>query len=209
MTAIPMIHEETTDTTNNSQIDQNFSVRTFKILGRMQIVLGAIMCTLSLVNATVDGINMKKSEESVTVEGFIIDSICIVIPGWKIAFMVCCIIGAVVFVPTAFVFSLNGSIWRSSSDMKITAIVSILSTLLAFVEFVVAVVAASFCCCCSKWSTSNIQQGVWVMVPVPQMQQTSMSPVVMTSRQQQYATEQPQQLQSLNPCYTEDENTNP
>lgn len=82
MTAIPMIHGETTDTTNNSQIDQNFSVRTFKILGRMQIVLGAIMCTLSLVNATVDGINMKKSEESVTVEGFIIDSICIVIPGW-------------------------------------------------------------------------------------------------------------------------------
>lgn len=72
----------------------------------------------------------------------------------KIAFMVCCIVGASTFVPTVFSLGVVGALFRAEYKSG-AAVLSSIIALLGFVELVIAIIASSFCCCCSSWGSSD------------------------------------------------------
>ncbi|VDI03449.1 Hypothetical predicted protein [Mytilus galloprovincialis] len=104
------------------------------------------------------------------------DIVCVIFSGWfiltgtfpfcmtprrqsrwkclKIAFMVCCIVGAAIFVPTVFSLGVVGAIFRAEYKSG-AAVLSSIIALLGFVELVIAIVASSFCCCCSSFGSSE------------------------------------------------------
>ncbi|VDH99996.1 Hypothetical predicted protein [Mytilus galloprovincialis] len=85
---------------------------------------------------------------------------------WKcltIAFLVCNIISAVVFSSTVFGLAMVGiliaALDNNTGSTGGVITVSAFLVILSFVEFIVAIVAASHCCCCSQLNTGD-QQGV-------------------------------------------------
>ncbi|XP_071123691.1 uncharacterized protein [Mytilus edulis] len=72
----------------------------------------------------------------------------------KIAFMVCCIVGASTFVPTVFSLGVVGAIFRAEYKSG-AAVLSSIIALLGFVELVIAIVASSFCFCFSSFGSSE------------------------------------------------------
>lgn len=99
----------------------------------------------------------------------------------KTAFLVLNIIGSVSFAPTVFSLGIVGSIMSgSTSDNSATTAITACLALFSFIEFVVAIISASFCCCCSQLTSSNsvgvvfenqTQSGIMYGI-----QQTQMSP---------------------------------
>lgn len=74
----------------------------------------------------------------------------------KIAFLVCCIISAVVFGFTLLILSVIVGIVNGADDNIPVMAVSICLAVLSFVELIIAIVAASYCCCCSQLYTSQV-----------------------------------------------------
>ncbi|VDI64510.1 Hypothetical predicted protein [Mytilus galloprovincialis] len=82
-------------------------------------------------------------------------------PSWKClktAFMMCSIIAASVVVPGIYSLGVIGSIIRNNYEMKVVVLLSFLS-LVSFAEWVVAIIAASYCLSCCCWRTAD-QKGV-------------------------------------------------
>ncbi|XP_063400032.1 uncharacterized protein LOC134684659 [Mytilus trossulus] len=74
----------------------------------------------------------------------------------KKAFMVCSIVGASTFVPTVFSFGVIGTSRANFEGQRTGAIaLSYCFAVLGFVEFVIAIAAASFCCCCTPWEKTD------------------------------------------------------
>ncbi|XP_052062402.1 uncharacterized protein LOC127702301 [Mytilus californianus] len=115
----------------------------------------------------------------------IMDLICVGLSGWftltgclplcmtvqrkssclEKAFPICSIISAVVFSPIVFGLGVAGAIIADFyANASGVVAVSVLLTVLSFIECIVSIVAAVYCCCCccSQLSTGNhqgVQQG--------------------------------------------------
>ncbi|XP_052063685.1 uncharacterized protein LOC127703191 isoform X2 [Mytilus californianus] len=72
----------------------------------------------------------------------------------KIAFMVCSIIGSALFVPIIFSLGVIGAIYREFHNGKVVVLSAFLSIFSAG-QFVVGIISASYCCCCSAWEVSE------------------------------------------------------
>ncbi|CAG2212148.1 unnamed protein product [Mytilus edulis] len=73
----------------------------------------------------------------------------------KVGFMVCSIIGASIFFLTVFILGVVGAFLRRSNSM-----LSISIATLSFAEAVLAIISASYCCCCTTWRISSQTQRV-------------------------------------------------
>ncbi|CAC5385140.1 unnamed protein product [Mytilus coruscus] len=80
----------------------------------------------------------------------------------KITFMVCCIIGASVFMPTIFSLGVIGALMRAKNESGGLATLPSFLAVFAVLEMAVAIVASSFCCCCTSWGSSNQLRYVYV-----------------------------------------------
>ncbi|XP_063419412.1 uncharacterized protein LOC134702439 isoform X1 [Mytilus trossulus] len=113
-------------------------------------------------------------------ELFSFDIVCIICCGWfvltgflpmcmsrkrqsswrslKIGFMVCSIVGASIFCTPVIILGINGLLFRMffGADPILSAII----TVITLVEAIVAIITASFCCCCSPWEISSEGQTV-------------------------------------------------
>ncbi|XP_071175094.1 uncharacterized protein [Mytilus edulis] len=135
-----------TTRTGNLKPQQIFHVKTFKVLGCLQIVLGVTLILLSLV----DFLPTLILSEWFVMTGCL--PICMSentkssLKCRKSAFMVCSVIGAVIFGPSIFMLSLlTGSLYANTSEQWYVLSFSI--TALSIVLIIVAVVSATFCCC--------------------------------------------------------------
>ncbi|XP_071173819.1 uncharacterized protein [Mytilus edulis] len=80
----------------------------------------------------------------------------------KITFMVCCIIGASVFMPTIFSLGVIGALIHAENESNGLATLPSFLAVFAVIEMVVAIVASAYCCCCSSWGSSNQLRYVYV-----------------------------------------------
>ncbi|XP_076109435.1 uncharacterized protein LOC143078459 [Mytilus galloprovincialis] len=163
----------------------------------------------------------KKSEEL-----FLFDIVCIICCGWfvltgvlpmcmsrkrqsswrslKIGFMVCSIIGASIFCTTVIILGVNGVLFRLFFGAN--PILSAFITLIALVETIVAIVTASFCCCCSPWQIPSEGQAVLfvnstqpgMIMNVPQTQGPMDNPIQTTTGQTMVQYPSAQQYQIVN-----------
>ncbi|CAC5426537.1 unnamed protein product [Mytilus coruscus] len=164
---------------------QEFPVGRLKVLGGIQIGLGAALGVLSLVGVIWDAIAMENYNDCVNGRGLYsyydsvkqkihvgfnarmckkerndlllgFDIACLICSVWKIGFMVCSIVSASVLTLPMVVVAAFGAAIRDSYEKKVVVVPPMIAVL-SFVEFVVAIIAASLCCCCSSWGTSNQQ----------------------------------------------------
>ena len=165
---------------------------------------------------------------------FAFDIICLIFSGWfiltgafpfcmsenrrnrwrclKITFMVCCIVGSSIFIPTVFSLGIVGAIFRAGDSGGLAVLPSFVA-FLGLVELVIAIVAASYCCCCSSWETRKHtrlvyvtpqQYGAIMSIPTTEISQTTAYPSgggvmtqqyqVPTSQQDQVPTSQQYQV---------------
>ncbi|XP_052061922.1 uncharacterized protein LOC127701991 [Mytilus californianus] len=80
----------------------------------------------------------------------------------KITFMVCCIIGAAVFMPTIFSLGVIGALMRAKNESGGLAALPSFLAVVAVLEMVVAIIASAYCCCCTSWGSSNQLRYVYV-----------------------------------------------
>ncbi|XP_063442502.1 uncharacterized protein LOC134722806 [Mytilus trossulus] len=80
----------------------------------------------------------------------------------KIAFMVCCIIGAAVFMPTIFSLGIIEASIRAENESGGLATLPSFLALFAFIEMVVAIISSAYCCCCTSWDSSHQLRYVYV-----------------------------------------------
>ncbi|XP_052061652.1 uncharacterized protein LOC127701693 [Mytilus californianus] len=151
--------------TGNPARQQIFHVKTFKILGGVQIGLGLILVILSFVEL------IAISSLLFWTIPILLCSVWFVVTGClpmrmskntesslkcqKIWFMVCSIIGAAVFFPVMFNLSFFVGLSDQDNYRNDWYIVSFSITALSVAEALVAVISASYCCCCSPWETSS------------------------------------------------------
>ena len=137
---------------------------------------------------------------------FTFDIICLVFSGWfiltgaipfcmsenrrnrwrclKITFMVCCIVGSSIFIPTVFSLGIVGAIYRAGDSGGLAVLPSFVA-FLGLVELVIAIVAASYCCCCSSRETRKYtrlvygtpqQYGATMSIPTTEISQKTAYP---------------------------------
>ncbi|XP_071175103.1 uncharacterized protein [Mytilus edulis] len=186
--------------TGNLASQQIIHAKRFKILGGGQIGLGTILVIMSIVQLII-------SASSILIVVYILP--ILICSGWfimtgclplnisknteskckKIGFMVCSIIGAVVFVPIMCSLTFIVGVLHLFDEYQNDGyIVSYCIAGLSFVEAIVAVISASYCCCCSPWQTSSQQMAVF-MNPLPsgmnlngnQIQDTHIRSLVVTT----------------------------
>ncbi|XP_071175095.1 uncharacterized protein [Mytilus edulis] len=144
-----------TTRTGNLKPQQIFHVKTFKVLGCLQIVLGVTLILLSLV----DFLPTLILSEWFVMTGCL--PICMSentkssLKCRKSAFMVCSVIGAVIFGPSIFMLSLLTGSLQYANTSEQWYVLSFSITALSIVLIIVAVVSATFCCCwehrVSRW----------------------------------------------------------
>ncbi|VDI84219.1 Hypothetical predicted protein [Mytilus galloprovincialis] len=168
-----------TQPTENLASQQIIYGKRFKILGGGQIGLGGVLLIMSIVQ-------LIKSASSFLI---VYNLPIIICSGWfimtgciplniskktesnfkcqKIGFMVCSIIGAAVFVPIMFSLTFIVGLFHLFDEYQNDGyILSYCIAGLSVIEAIVAVISASYCCCCSPWQTSSQQMAVF-MSPLP------------------------------------------
>ncbi|XP_063399479.1 uncharacterized protein LOC134684127 [Mytilus trossulus] len=174
----------------DNEASNEYRVKSLRVFGGIQIVIGVLCGILSLAGVITDSVNLSKScdyndNSNYNYDGdyypcssplLAYDIICVIFSGWfiltgtfpfcmtprrqsrwkclKIAFMVCCIVSASLFVPTVFSLGVVGAISRAEYE-SVAKVLSSIIALLGFVELVIAIVASSFCCCCSSFGSSE------------------------------------------------------
>ncbi|VDI84216.1 Hypothetical predicted protein [Mytilus galloprovincialis] len=169
-----------TQPTENLASQQIIYGKRFKILGGGQIGLGGVLLIMSIVQ-------LIKSASSFLI---VYNLPIIICSGWfimtgciplniskktesnfkcqKIGFMVCSIIGAAVFVPIMFSLTFIVGLFHLFDEYQNDGyILSYCIAGLSVIEAIVAVISASYCCCCSPWQTSSQQFEIMENVTSP------------------------------------------
>lgn len=141
--------------------------RTLKVLGAVQIGLGLVLAILTIIPAKLIVMPVFGCCFWYVITGslplFITNNLDSNFRCKKISFMVCSIIGAVIFSPVIIFSSilkiiLTGSEFdRGNKNFYAT---SIPMGLLSIAVLVVTIISASYCCCCSPFDIQNQQQTV-------------------------------------------------
>lgn len=148
------------------------TIRTLKVLGAVQIGLGLVLAILSGV--------YRPNIFSMPVSGccfwyvitgslplFITNKLDSNFRCKKISFMVCSIIGAAIFSPVIIICSCVIMIFSGIDSHGGTIYYEIYSPIvvLSLAVFVVTIISASYCCCCSPFDIQNQQQTVVFVNP--------------------------------------------
>ncbi|XP_063439421.1 uncharacterized protein LOC134720821 [Mytilus trossulus] len=148
------------------------TIRTLKVLGAVQIGLGLVLAILSIV--------YRPSLKTMPVCGccfwyvitgslplFIKNKLDSNFKCKKISFMVCSILGAAIFSPVIILVSciimLFSGIDGHGGNIYYEIYIPIV--VLSLAVFVVTIISASYCCCCSPFDIRNQQQAVVYVNP--------------------------------------------
>ncbi|CAC5403967.1 unnamed protein product [Mytilus coruscus] len=164
--------------TGNLPQQHIFNIKTFKILGGIQIGLGGILVIMGLVVLTRMSIMFYYGIPILICSGWFILTgflpMCMSrnsvssLKCQKIGFMVCSIIGAAVFSPIMFTLAIGSRMSYFYTDYGNNRyILSFSIAVLSFASAIVAVISASYCCCCSPWGRQ--QMAVLMSPPQPGM----------------------------------------
>ncbi|XP_076115949.1 uncharacterized protein LOC143083573 isoform X2 [Mytilus galloprovincialis] len=133
----------------DNEASNEYRVKTLRVFGGIQIGIGVLCGILSFAGVITDSFILTGTFPFCMTPRRQSSWKCL-----KIAFMVCCIVGAATFVPTVFSLGVVGAIFRAEYKSG-AAVLSSIIALLGFVELVIAIVASSFCCCCSSFGSSE------------------------------------------------------
>ncbi|XP_076084931.1 uncharacterized protein LOC143055651 [Mytilus galloprovincialis] len=177
--------------TDNLTAQQKSHVKTFQILGCLQIVFGGIALFLSLVQLSGTAYIFEATLSLCACCGWFVFTGCIPqcmsgntmlssqckfyftgctpqcmsrntksLKCKKTGFMVCSFIGAFISSPITFFISIGMEILHGRDKSSNLTIFSFGITLLSCVLGLVALISASYCCCCSRLKTPNQQTDV-------------------------------------------------
>ncbi|VDI18542.1 Hypothetical predicted protein [Mytilus galloprovincialis] len=162
-------------TTENPAPQQIVHVKTFKIFGCIQIGFGAILVILSLVELIGRAFDIVVTLPLIICSGWFVMTGCLPLTMSKniessfrckkIGFMVCSIIGAALFSPLIFSFTLTAGDAQTPHEYRTWHLLTYSITFLSACVAIVAVISASYCCCFSPWGSES-QQFVVVMSPL-------------------------------------------
>ncbi|XP_076109286.1 uncharacterized protein LOC143078252 [Mytilus galloprovincialis] len=109
---------------------------------------------------------------------------------WKcltVAFLVCNILSTVVFSSTVFILAIMGALIVSNKfhNEGVVTVFAILA-IFAFIEFIISIVAASHCCCCSQLNIGNQQSVIYIHTVQPGMMHNMPNTRILTENQHEY-----------------------
>ncbi|VDI18541.1 Hypothetical predicted protein [Mytilus galloprovincialis] len=161
-------------TTENPAPQQIVHVKTFKIFGCIQIGFGAILVILSLVELIGRAFDIVVTLPLIICSGWFVMTGCLPLTMSKniessfrckkIGFMVCSIIGAALFSPLIFSFTLTAGDAQTPHEYRTWHLLTYSITFLSACVAIVAVISASYCCCFSPWGSES-QQNISDILP--------------------------------------------